>query len=224
MTTTVVTRRAATDPAGSERRVGGLLLGTGAALMVLGAIVWTTTGTDMWAALDDGTIHGYLAEADEHRSALVANLVIWIFGAAALGAGGTVLAAEGQGPSAPLARATYPLGGALAVVSFTLWIALVRAGTSLDTTTAELLGFGVTRLDDIATIALIGLGPVLLAASSPGWMGPKLRRGAWVVGVAAALSTLAVFTHAQMSYGFVIVPAGIAWTIAAAVSSARATS
>lgn len=85
-----------------------------------------------------------------------------------------------------------------------------------------MLGFGVTRLDDIATIALIGCGPVFLALSSPSWMGPWLRRTAWIVGVAASPAVVAIFTYSQMTYGFLLVPVGLIWTLSAGIKAARA--
>jgi hypothetical protein len=204
---------------GSDQLVGGAVVAAGAVAMVGGAVVWSSTGTDLWAALSDRTIESYLIDVEDHRQALFANLAIWIVGAIALGAGGSLLAGHAQNPAARLARFVYPFGATLGVVSFTLWMGLVRVGTNLDTATAETMGFGVTRLDDLATIAPIGIGPALLAASAPAWMGPRLRRSAWLVAAGTALAVVALLTDASMTYGFVLVPIGLIWTIVAAVTA-----
>jgi hypothetical protein len=189
--------------------------------MFAGAAVWSSTGTDLWASLSDGTIADYLVEVEGNRGALTLNLVLWIVGATALGAGGSVVAGRESHPAGHLARFVYLAGAVLAVVSFTVWLGLVRVGASLDAATAELVGFAVTRLDDVATLALIGVGPVCVALASPSWMGRRLKGAAGAVALASLLSLVAMFTDSAMSYGFVIVPVGLLWTLAAGVSVAR---
>lgn len=233
MTTTLdarapATARFAVDRTGEEtrvtRRIAGSVLAAGVVGMIAGAAVWSSTGTDLWATLTDGTMTQYLADAVEHRSALFANLTLWTIGATGLAVGGMLMsrcADEPEGPTAAVARHLYQLGGALAVVSFVTWMGLVRVAASIDPTTAELIGFMVTRIDDLATIALIGVGPALLALAST-WMPRLLRQAAVLVATTSVVSVVALFTDASNSYGFLIVPVGMLWSLAAGIAATRA--
>jgi hypothetical protein len=195
--------------------MGGVALVVGVVGMVVGAALYFGAGADLWAALSDGSIPAYLEEAVEHRTTLFVNLTVWILGATALSVGGIVLSRDS------VARHAYQLGGALAVVSFITWMGLIRVAPTIDPATAELVGFTVTRLDDLATICLIGLGPVLLAVTSD-QLPRRLCQAAVIVGAATVLSIVALFTDASASYGLLIVPAGLVWTLAAGMATLRA--
>jgi hypothetical protein len=203
--------------------VGGTASIVGVVTMFVGAAVASSTGTDLWAALSDATIADYLADATEHRTALFANLSLWVAGATALALGGALLTrvAPTEETSAALARHVYQLGGGLAVVSFVLWMGLVRVAAAIDPVSAELVGFVATRLDDLATICLAGAAPTLLALSAA-WLPAWLRKAAIAVGITSVLSIVALFTDASTSYGFLIVPVGLLWTLAAGIAATRA--
>jgi hypothetical protein len=94
----------------ARRRLGGGALAAGALVMVAGAAVWASTGTDLDAALVNGTVGEYLGAAVEHRSALGVNLTLWMFGVGLLGLGGVLLAGAGRDaehPARDAARACY---------------------------------------------------------------------------------------------------------------------
>lgn len=202
----------------------------GSILMVAGAAVWSASGVDLDRALDEGAMTGYLVDAAEQDTLLVVNLSLWILGVISLGIAGTALAARGDRahPATSAARAVYVSGAALAVVAFVTWLALVRlAGNVADPASvvplADALGFIASRADWIATILLVGVGPVLLSVSGRDTWVPRWLAGWSVLAlVAAALTAVAMFAGGLTSYGFLVVPIGLGWTIGAGITALRA--
>ena len=85
---------------------------------------------------------------------------------------------------------------------------------------AEALGFFASRADWIATVLLVGVAfrPALIAASGrdtwvPGWLAIW---GALAL-LAGLLTTLTTLAGGLTTYGFLVVPVGLGWTIAAGV-------
>lgn len=217
---------AATVPGEVRRRLGGAALAAGALVMVVGAGFWASTGTDIDAALVDGTFGAYLADAVEHRATLGINLSLWMFGVGLLGAGGVLLAGTGREadhPGSDLARACYAVAATLALVSFLAWHGLVRVAERIDVGAAEAIGWTAWQIDNVATSLIIGLGPLALAwAARDGWMPRWLRMWAGVAAVTAVLTWIAIPTGGGGTYGFLIVPVGIAWSVTAGVVAMRA--
>lgn len=212
----------------SERERGGsVAIGVtaiaGAVLMLIGAALWAASGADLDAALADGAIAGYLTDAAANSELLVANLSFWIAGVLVLSIGGLMLLSLGASNSnaAIAARAVYTTGAPLAIASFVAWLALIRlagSGGAEVEALADTLGFFASRADWIATVLLVGIGPALIAASGreswvPGWL------AIWsaVALLAGLLTTIAMFAGGLTTYGFLVVPVGLGWTIAAGV-------
>lgn len=221
MTTTP--ERDAPASAGTTLRAGGLVLGAGALAMIVGAIVRQTTGTDLDAALTEGRMADYLAEAAAVQTALFLNLSLWILGAFLLGVGGYLLSRVTDNTPSSVAGAGYLIGPALAITAFVTWMALLRlTGTDPGPAIADALGFISSRVDWIATVLLVGLGPLLLSVGGrrtwvPGWL-----YGLGLAGAAAGLLTIvAMYTGALNTYGFLIVPIGLVWVISASVVAIR---
>ena len=61
-----------------KERLGGYIAIAGTVIMLIGAALWGTSGTDLWATLDSGDMAGYLAAAAATKGQLVANLTVWI--------------------------------------------------------------------------------------------------------------------------------------------------
>ena len=86
---------------------------------------------------------------------------------------------------------------------------------SMDVAAFALFG---SRLDWIATILILAVGPVMISRLDrddwlPGWL-HKLS----LLAVAAGLLTaVASFTNALATYGFVTVPVGMIWHLAAGI-------
>ena len=121
-------------------------------------------------------------------------------------------------------RYCYSVGVPLVVGAYVSWLAVVvqlGGATSEETVmAAEVVGWFALRADWVATILMVGLGPALLALSGRGTWAPR-----WLAvwgGVAAglgALTALAMLTGGAglLTYGFLIIPVGIGWMIAAGV-------
>lgn len=201
----------------------------GSLLMVAGAAVWSASGADLDLALQEAAMTGYLVDAAEQDTLLVVNLSLWIFGAISLGIAGTALAVLGERthPATAAARLVYTGGAALAVAAFVTWLALVRlAGNVTDPASveplADALGFIASRADWIATVLLVGVGPALLSfAGRDTWVPRWLAAWSFLTLIAAVLTTVAMFAGGLSTYGFVIVPVGLGWTIGAGVVALR---
>lgn len=216
----------------SERERGGsVAIGVtaiaGAVLMLIGAVLFAASGADLDAALADGAIPQYLTDAAANSELLVANLSFWIAGVLALSIAGVMLLSLGASTSnaAIAARAVYTTGAPLAIASFVAWLALIRlagSGGAEVEALADTLGFFASRADWIATILLVSVGPALIVASGrdswvPGWLAIW---GALAL-LAGLLSTVAMFAGGMTTYGFLVVPVGLGWTIAAGVVALR---
>ncbi len=214
----------------ADRSIGtgraGLLAVVGAGLMLLGAAVWVSTGSlDLDAALQTGEMAAYLVAAGEHRAALVANLCIWIVGVLGLGAAGTAMAAVGRGSglTGDLVRFVYWVGVSVAISAFVAWLAIIvqlsGATGATPVAIAEVVGWFAYRMDLIATVLLIGVGPALVAwAGREGWVPRWLLGWGLLAALVGVLSFLPYFVPAvPFGLTFAIVPVGIGWTLAAGV-------
>lgn len=195
----------------------------GAIAMLVGATVQSTTGADLDASLSAGEIGDYLAAIAGAEATMFTNLSLWILGAFLLGVGGHLLSRHGEGTVSRLAGIGYLVGPALAIVAFVVWMALVRlAGTSPDLALADSLAFIASRVDWIATVLLVGFGPLLVAVGGrnswvPGWL---LALGG-LSALAGVATVVAMYTGALHTVGFAIVPIGVIWTIAAGITAIR---
>jgi hypothetical protein len=210
-------------------RFGGVLLSAGAAVMLAGAVVhFSEPRLAIDGILDHGDISDYLAGVAETKSTAYANLVLWIVGVGLLGLGGTALSTAGDS-SRPaeraLARFAYAAGPTLAWVAFLVWIALVRAAPSLDPVTAESLAFIASRVDWLATTLIVGVGPALLSTLLGIWILPRwLRLWGVVAAGASVLTWIALVAGGLESYGVLIVPLGVVWSLVTGIVTWRRTS
>ena len=69
----------------SYTRLAGLTATTGSVIMIIGAILFFSSGFDLWAAVDSDGMGEYLAEVNEVKTQLVGNLSIWIVGVLVVG-------------------------------------------------------------------------------------------------------------------------------------------
>lgn len=200
-----------------------------ALLMIVGAALWIVSGADLDAALEDGSIVAYLSDAAANENVLVVNLSVWIVGVTMLAIAGTGLAALGDRshPATSAARVVYTAGAPLAAVAFITWLALIRlAATAVDpaavATLADSLGWIASRADWVATIFLVAIGPGLLSLSGrDGWVPRWLGIWGAVALAAGLLAVIALFAGGLTTYGFLVVPIGLGWTIAAGITVLR---
>jgi hypothetical protein len=206
------------------RPAGGLAL-SGVGLMLVGAAIWGSTGTDIDVALQTDEMAAYLVAAAEHRTALVANLSIWIVGVLGLGAAGTAMSAVGNGPglNRDLARFVYWVGTSLAISAFVAWLAIIvqlsGATDALEVAIAEVVGWYAYRADLVATALIVGAGPALLSwAGRGGWVPSWLFGWGQLAALFGVLCFLPYFVpELPFVLTFVIVPVGVGWTLAAGI-------
>ncbi|HPF68682.1 MAG TPA: hypothetical protein PLC20_13480 [Flavobacteriales bacterium] len=206
------------------RRLAGTLTLVGSLCMLGGAAVWGSTGVDMDQALDTGDLVGYLNSAAVHRTALIVNLSVWILGVFLLGAAARLMALLSRTNvlGSLLVRYNYGVGIPLVIVSYMAWMAVVVRLPGQDVASvapiAEVVGWFGVRADWLATIMVLGLGPFLIV---------RAGRGSWVPGwlsvwgqlclVPGVLTLIGMYCGGMTTYGFLIIPMGMAWMIAASV-------
>jgi hypothetical protein len=209
----------------APHRAAGLTAIAGAATMIAGAIAWSIADADLWGLVDGDVQAGtYLADAAASAPTLHAAHTIWMAGVFVLALGGALLTGRRDDPASGAARASYTIGAALAIPAFMSMVALTRLAESGadQPALAAALAFLGARLDDVATVILLGVGPVLLGlANRRTWMPSWLVALAWVCGAAGLLSLVSLFFGMAASLGFLIVPVGMIWTIAAGTVAVR---
>ncbi|MAT97500.1 MAG: hypothetical protein CL608_10195 [Anaerolineaceae bacterium] len=208
----------------ASRRLGGYTAIAGAGTMVIGAILWGTSGTDLWAALDSGNMAGYLAAVAGVKAQLVVNLSLWILGVLILGIAGTMLAELSQRRRilAQVALVCFRTAVPLVIVSYIAMLAVVvQLGGATDATAvaiANVVGWIGARADDLATALIIGGGPLFVSLAGHGdWVPTWLLRWGYVAGLAGLFSLVCLYIPGMGAYGFIIIPIGVIWMIAAGV-------
>ncbi len=204
--------------------VAGYCALAGAICMLAGAAFWGATGTDLWAALARNDMATWLSQLESARSLLVVNTSFWVAGVILMAAAGkmmSVLTSRRKGMAA-LGLTCMQTGAGVAIVAFLLMLAPafhLAPDTAAETVRlAGLIGWAGARLDDLATLLIIGAGPLLLSlAGDKDWVPGWLRIWGYLAGGAGLVSILTLFNPGQPEPGFVIVPVGIGWMIAAGI-------
>ena len=208
----------------STARLGGYTAIAGCVTMIIGAALWGTSGTDLWAVLDGGDMAGYLAAIEPVKGQLVANLSVWILGVLILGVAGSMLTAlcTQRRPLAKVAQVCFQTAVPLVIVSYIAMLAVVvqLGGESSETAVsiANAIGWIGARADDLATALIIGIGPLFIALAGRGeWVPTWLLRWGYLAGVVGVLSVLFLYLPGLGAYSFIILPVGMGWMIAAGV-------
>lgn len=219
------------SPSRRERateRLGGAALLAAAIVMALGAALKRVAGADLDRALAEGDVAGYLALAADQQGLLVANLAAWIVGVLLFGLAATAIADRcTRRPTwGRVGRYCYGTGVPLAVGSFVAWLVLVvRLDPGMGRqalAVAEALGWWASRTDWIATVLVVGAGPLVFSLAGQDDWAPRWL--AWLgalAGLAGLATVLALFTGALGTYGMAIVPVGLLWSLAAGVHLLR---
>ncbi len=214
----------------STARLGGYTAIAGTVTMLVGAALWGTSGTDLWAALDSGDMARYLVAIEAVKGQLVANLSVWILGVLILGVAGSMLAAlcTQRRPLARIAQVCFQTAVPLVLVAYVAMLALVvqLGGDSSATAVslANVVGWIGARADDLATALIIGIGPLFLSLAGHGeWVPTWLLRFGGLAGVVGVLSVAFLYLPGMAAYSFIILPVGMGWMIAAGVVLLRQT-
>jgi hypothetical protein len=211
-------------------KIGAFTTIAGSACMVLGAAIMGVSGADLDIALETDDIIGYLEKAQAGKTLLVTNLSIWILGVILLGVGATMmtfLSREKQILSL-LARFNYWVGIPIVVISYVAWLAVVVRLTLYEPASvsfiAETIGWFATRADWVATVLVLGTGPYLISLAGKNYWVPKwLVIWSYVSLFTGLLNVIAMYFGGLSTYGFIIIPVGMGWMIAAGVVLIRKT-
>jgi hypothetical protein len=205
-------------------RLAGYAALCGAITMLVGAALWGASGTDLWAALDKRDMAGYLIASAEMKSLIVANLSVWIIGVLILGVAGammTEISSKEKG-SVLVARVCFGTAVPLAIISFIAMLAVVvqvAPDTSASAlSVASVVGWIGARADDLATALIVGAVPFFVSRAGRGeWVPGWLARWGYAAGVVGVLSLVVLYLPGLSALGFLIVPVGIGWMLAAGV-------
>lgn len=219
---TVISTYAATRQ--TLARIGAYTAIISSVLMLAGAGFMFSTGTDLWLALRDGDMAGYLSAAGAVKTTYVLNTTFWIMGILIMGGAGNILVSLSEDRPLPAIFAYHCFRTAvpLAIVAFLTMLAVVwqiapdtsETGVSL----AGAIGWIGARADDIATALMLGGGPFFLARAARGaWMPRWLVIWGYAAGTVGLLSLLVLYSGPLSAFGIFIVPVGVGWLIATGV-------
>jgi hypothetical protein len=205
-------------------KIGAITTLIGSLCMIIGAALMVVSGADLDKALNASDVSGYLTIANENISLLIANLSFWICGVILLGVGATMMAAlSTQRPiMAKLAQYKYSLAIPIVVVSYVAWLAVIVRlspdNSASSAAIAETVGWFASRADWIATILVLGTGPVLISlAGKNDWVPRWLLIWSFVNLFTGLLNAIAMYAGGLTSYGFLIIPVGLGWMIASSI-------
>jgi hypothetical protein len=159
----------------------------------------------------------YLAQLPAVKNLLVINTCFWVLGVLLLTIAGTLMSEFCVSSPAmaklPLVfmRSALPIG----IVSFIIMLSLAIHTPAVDN--AFSIGWIGARLDDLATILIIGASPFFLSISGKSdWVPRWLAVWGFLAGVSGLLCILGMLTGI-VALGFIIIPFGLGWMIAAGV-------
>jgi hypothetical protein len=189
----------------------------GAISMLIGAACWGASGTDLWQALATSQMEDYLSQLPTVKQLLIINTGFWILGVLLM-ATAIILMTEfcisNQG-FGQMAKVFSLAGAAAAIVSFIIMLSLAMIVPSVDI--ATIIGWIGARLDDIATMLIIGFSPLCLSIAGKGnWVPDWLSVWGFLAGISGFLGIVSMLTGI-VALGFIIIPFGIGWMIAAGI-------
>jgi hypothetical protein len=206
------------------KKSAGYVSIAGALTMVAGAVLWGTSGTDLWVALDNGNISNYLESSHLVRTQLIANLSFWIFGVLVLGLAGTLMAniSENHLIYSQIIMLCYRTAVPVVIVSYIIMLSIiVQISPDVSESSIALsnaLGWIGVRLDDLATALMIGIGPFFISLSGQKTWVPKwLLNWSYLTMIAGLFSIIVLYFSDLRQFGFIVIPIGVAWMIVAGI-------
>ena len=205
-------------------KIGAYAALIGALCMLAGATFWGISGADLEKALYNGDLANYLINANENYTLVISNLSLWIFGVTVIGISGTMMASLCVQRQAISTIAMYiywisvPLLIASYVAMLTVVVQLSPDSSVTAVSIAGAMGWFGTRADWIATIFMLGIGPALISvAGRADWVPKWLARWGFLALFASLLTAIAMYAGGLTTYGVLIIPVGLGWTIAASI-------
>lgn len=195
----------------------GVVSIAGSVFMLIGAACWGATGTDLWQALADGKMSNYMSSLPAAKQLLVVNTSFWVLGVLLMATAASMMAnfiTSRQG-LAQMAKVFSRTGASIAIVSFIVMLSLATVNPSVDV--ATVVGWIGARIDDLATMLIVGFSPLCLSiAGKSDWVPGWLAVWGYLAGICALLGIISLVIGV-VALGFVIIPFGIGWMIAAGV-------
>jgi hypothetical protein len=196
----------------------------GAAFMVVGAAFWGASGSDLWAALATSDIEIFIYELPQAKTLLIVNTCFWIPGVLLMGTALMMMDDLNNENKAASAVLRMVIGTAIpmAIVSFitmlSLAITLSPDVAAQSVQLATTIGWIGARIDDIATILIVGVSPFFVSLAGRGvWVPGWLRIWGFVAASAGLLALIALLIPQAYELGFIIIPVGLGWMIAAGI-------
>ncbi len=189
----------------------------GAISMLIGAGFWGASGTDLWQALENHQMEDYLAQMEPVRHLLVLGTFFWSLGVLLLGTSISLMSGLSSAKSglANLVLVCIQCAVPVAIVSFITMLSLAIHPPSAEV--AYTIGWIGARLDDIATLLMIGAGPLFLSLMGRGdWMPKWLTVWGYLAGLSGLLAIVGMLINFS-AIGFIIIPVGLGWMIAVGV-------
>lgn len=189
----------------------------GALSMLIGAAFWGASGTDLWIALATNQMENYMLQLPDVNHLLVMNTCFWVLGVLLMATAGVLMSGfcVSNPGLAQLANVFSRTGASVAIVSFITMLSLAIVLPSADV--ATLIGWIGTRLDDVATMLIVGLSPLCISiAGKRDWVPAWLAIWGYLAGITGLLVVVSLLTGI-VALGFIIIPFGIGWMIAAGV-------
>lgn len=189
----------------------------GAITMLIGAGFWGASGTDLWQTLANNQMENYLSQMPMVKQILVINTCFWVLGALLIATALKLMAGfcNSKPGTAQMAKQFSGSGASVAIVSFIIMLSLAINTPSVEL--ATVIGWIGTRLDDIATALIIGFSPLCISVAGkaewvPGW----LAIWGYLAGITGLLVVISMLSGI-VALGFIIIPFGIGWMIAAGI-------
>jgi hypothetical protein len=204
------------------KKIAGYSAISGAVIMIIGAVLWGTSGTDLWNALDNNSIVNYLESSHFKSGQLIANLSFWISGVLILGLAGALMAnlAQNHIPYSQIILICYRTAVPMVITSYIIMLSII-VQISPDVSESSLaltntLGWIGVRLDDLSTALMIGVGPFFISLSGqktwvPGW----LLVWSYLTMILGLFSVIVLYLSNLRQLGFIIIPVGVTWMLAA---------
>jgi hypothetical protein len=147
----------------------------GAVTMLIGAACWGASGTDLWQALAGNQMDTYMSQLPDVKRLLAVNTFFWSLGALLMATALTLMAklCISNLELAQMAKVFSMAGVSIAIVSFIIMLSPAIITPSVEI--ATIIGWIGVRLDDIATMLIVGFSPLCLSIAGkadwiPGWL------------------------------------------------------
>ncbi len=103
----------------------------------------------------------------------------------------------------------------ISIVSFIIMLSLAIHPPAVDN--ASTLGWIGARLDDFATVLIVGASPLFISlAGKADWVPGWLSKWGYLAGIAGLLSIVGMLTGV-VPLSFIIIPFGLGWIMAAGI-------